>query len=96
MGGKGTEELVAKEVVGGGTRGAVPFPVHRRSGKKVRRLCACSPQANQFGDGLNQLGRIETHAIFEDQLPLLVISGCSRQFSELPFRPTTVSRRSRT
>jgi hypothetical protein len=40
---------------------------------------ACSPQAHQLGDRLNQLRRIETHAILEDQLNLLHVFNLLRR-----------------
>ena len=53
--------------------------LHQRETGLQSRACACSPQANQLGGGLNQLRRIETHAIFEDQLNLLHVFNLLRR-----------------
>jgi hypothetical protein len=56
-----------------------PFITGRPGQPPIARLCGCSPQANQLGGGLNQLRRIETHAIFEDQLNLLDVFNIVRR-----------------
>jgi hypothetical protein len=61
----------------------------------IARLCGCSPQANQLGGGLNQLRRIETHAIFEDQLNLFDVFNLLRRVAAQHYQIGSLARRNR-